>query len=299
MGSFSHIRSAAKSDVGRKRKNNEDAVGAWPNFGLFCIADGMGGGDDGEIASSAIVRGLDGIAASIAPRRGGAHEHSAVLGLISQAINAVSAWIYERAVRRQLKGCGSTFVGICFDAANPSAAKALHAGDSRLYRFRAGDVEQLTKDHSVAAMIGAKDEKEINPMFRGMILRAVGVSRSVDLEMTSVEVKEDDLYVLCSDGLYRMIVEKRMAELVNASTDVDAIATALVDAANEAGGIDNVSVVVLRVGKLPPPLEIDSSLPLPQIGSFSFSEEDVKSSPAEKSRVSVHSTLAWIRKIVP
>lgn len=298
MGSFSHIWSVAKSDVGRKRKNNEDAVGAWPDSGLFCVADGMGGGDDGEIASAAIVRGLDGIAASIAPRQGNVYEHSAVLGLISQAINAASAWIYERAVSRRLKGCGSTFVGICFDAANPSAAMALHAGDSRLYRFRAGVVEQLTKDHSAAAMIGAKDEKEINPMFRGMILRAVGVSRSVDLEMTPVEVKEDDLYVLCSDGLYRMIDENRMTELVNASTDADAIATALVDAANKAGGIDNVSAVVLRVGKLPPPLKIDSSVSLPQIEPFSFSDEDVRASSTEKPQVSVRSLLAWIRKIV-
>lgn len=67
MGSFSHIFSVAKSDVGRKRTNNEDAVGVWPNSGLFCVADGMGGGDDGEIASAAIVRGMDSVAGALSP----------------------------------------------------------------------------------------------------------------------------------------------------------------------------------------------------------------------------------------
>lgn len=266
MGSFSHIFSVAKSDVGRKRTNNEDAVGVWPNSGLFCVADGMGGGDDGEIASAAIVRGMDSVAGALSPRNDRTLPRETVVGCVTKVINSASAWIYNRAVDHHLTGCGSTFVCICFDAGNPSVATALHAGDSRLYRIRAGNIEQLTKDHSAAEMFGVKAEQEINPMFRGMILRAVGIKQSVELEMTSVDVRENDVFILCSDGLYRMIDEAHIVELATADED-DAVATvsSLVDAANESGGIDNISVVLLQVGKLPSPIGVDESLPIPEI----------------------------------
>lgn len=298
MGSFSHIRFAARTDVGRKRTNNEDSLGVWPRAGLFCVADGMGGLDDGEVASSAIVGGLDGIAKAILPCEGKSAPFKTVLDSVSKSIDSVSAWIYDRAVDRHLSGCGSTFVGICFDAINPSAAMAMHVGDSRLYRIRAGKIEQITKDHSAAELIGAKDEREINPMFRGMIFRAVGMNRSVELEMTPVEVMENDSFILCSDGLYRMLNERRIAELVDEGKDEDTVVCSLVDEANDAGGEDNVSVVLLKIGSLPPPLAIDASRAVPKADaahSTPFDASVSKTAPVTNPFKLVRSLCNWIR----
>lgn len=248
MENFIHLRAAGRTDVGRKRTNNEDAFGSWPEAGLFCVADGMGGGEDGEIASAAVVRELDGIAARLKNAA-----LSVRVGRVMKAVNAASAWIYDHALVRRLKSCGSTFVGLCFNAVDPAAAMALHAGDSRLYRLRDGKVEQLTKDHSAAALIGAEDESQISPIFRGMILRAVGVEPTVELERTPVEVRAGDHFILCSDGLYRMVEDGLVAACVESGGTEDEIVTRLVDAANAAGGIDNVTVVMVTVGKLPPP----------------------------------------------
>ena len=273
MTPFDTIRFCGRSDIGQKRKNNEDNFGAFSGCGLFCVADGMGGGDDGEIASAAIVRGLDCVADALSPRNDRTLPRETIVGCVAKVVNSASTWIYNRAVNHHLNGCGSTFVCICFDASNPSVATALHAGDSRLYRIRDGNIEQLTKDHSAAEMFGAKGEQEINPMFRGMILRAVGIKQSVELERTSVEVKENDAFILCSDGLYRMIDEAHIAELTTADKDEAAIVASLVDAANESGGIDNISVVLLKVGKLPSPIGVDRSLPIPEINEATLSED--------------------------
>lgn len=298
MGSFSHIRFAARTDVGRKRTNNEDSLGVWPRAGLFCVADGMGGLDDGEVASSAIVGGLDGVAKTILPCEGRTLPFKTVLDCVSKSIDSVSAWLSDRAVDRHLKGCGSTFVGICFDATNPSDAMAMHVGDSRLYRIRAGKIEQITKDHSAAELIGAKDEREINPMFRGMIFRAVGMNRSVELEMTPVEVMENDSFILCSDGLYRMLNERRIAELVDEGKDEDTVVCSLVDEANNAGGEDNVSVILLKIGSLPPPLAIDASRAVPKADathSTPFDASVSKTAPVTNPFKLVRSLCNWIR----
>lgn len=263
MNAFEHISYAAKTDVGQKRKNNEDAFGVFPDIGVFCVADGMGGGDDGEIASAAVVKSVGDFAASHKPSVGVGFSASDVASGISASVNEASAWICSRAAERNLKGCGSTFVGVVLDATAPSEAIALHAGDSRLYRIRGSSIKQITKDHSAAEMIGAKDEKSVNPMFRGMILRAVGVHPTVDVERTPLSLKEGDRIVICSDGLSKMVDDRKIAAIVHAGTSPDAVADALVAAANEAGGSDNITVVVLFVGKLPLAKPM-ASMPLPE-----------------------------------
>ena len=251
MNAFEHIGYAAKTDVGQKRKNNEDAFGVFPDIGVFCVADGMGGGDDGEVASAAVVKSVGDFAASHRPPVGAGFSASDVASGVSASVNEASSWIFSRAAERNLKGCGSTFVGVVLDATAPSEAIALHAGDSRLYRIRGSSIKQITKDHSAAEMIGAKDEKSVNPMFRGMILRAVGVHPTVDVERTPLPLKEGDRIVICSDGLSKMVDDRKIAAIVHGGTTPDAVADALVSAANEAGGTDNITAVVLFVGKLP------------------------------------------------
>lgn len=254
MNAFPHIDYAARTDVGRKRKNNEDAFGVFPDAGIFCVADGMGGGDDGEIASAAVVKSVGEFATSHVPPTGVGYVAEDVAAGVSHVVNEASAWISARAAERKLKGCGSTFVGICLDATAPSAAIVLHAGDSRLYRVRGSSIKQITKDHSAAEMIGVKDEKSVNPMFRGMILRAVGVHPSVYLERTPLAIKDGDRIVICSDGLSKMVDDRNIAAIVQGGSSAESAADELVAAANEAGGTDNVTAVVLFVGRLPPAL---------------------------------------------
>ena len=254
MSHFPHIKYAGLSDVGRKRKNNEDSYGLFPEIGVFCVADGMGGGDDGEVASAATVRAVEMFAkANPLPPKAGFSKDSMVAGLRG-AVNSASSWILKRAQEKGLKGCGSTFVGVLFDPCCPDTAIALHAGDSRLYRVRGRSIQQITKDHSAAELIGAKDENEINPMFRGMILRAVGIQKSVEVDATPFQVKQGDRILICSDGLSKMISDRRIASVIKESDTVGTAVKELIAAANEAGGFDNVTAVVVEVDKMPPAL---------------------------------------------
>lgn len=260
MTPFGHIRYAAKSDVGRKRKNNEDAFGVFPSCGVFCVADGMGGGDDGEVASSATVEGVRRFCEAHPFPVGKSWRMDDWLEGVSNGVSKASAWIHGRARERGLKGCGSTFVGVCFDPSHPASVMALHAGDSRLYLLRRRGIRQVTKDHSAAEMIGVKSEKDMNPLFRGMILRAVGILPSIELERTMFTVKPGDRILICSDGLSKMLPDKRIAELGRSEGSLSDAVDALIGAANDAGGSDNVTVVLLEVGELPCALPI---VPIP------------------------------------
>ena len=254
MSVFDHIRFAVKSDIGKKRKNNEDAYGIFPESGIFCVADGMGGGDDGEVASAATVREVQCFCEShkLPPQL--TYTRDDILAGIRASVNTASAWIFRRTKERGLKGCGSTFVGVVFDAARPDQAVALHAGDSRLYRIRGRTIQQITIDHSAAELIGAKNEKDINPMFRGMILRAVGIQPSVELQATEFPVREGDRVLICSDGLSRMVPDKQLLSIVRANGSPQVAVDALVAAANAAGGVDNITVELIEIGQLPIPI---------------------------------------------
>jgi len=253
-GLFPHLRSAGLSDVGRKRTNNEDSFGVYPEAGVFCVADGMGGGDDGEVASAATVKEIEKFVLSHYPPAGVSYASSDYVDGLCNAVNIASTWIYARAMGKRLKGCGSTFVGISFDPANPDEATAMHAGDSRLYRIRGRSIQQITKDHSAAELIGAKDDGDINPMFRGMILRAVGIHPDVDIERTPVQVKQGDKFIICSDGLSRMVPDKKILAIAREASSPESAVKALIAAANEAGGIDNVTAIMVDVGQLPTPI---------------------------------------------
>ena len=254
MGAFQHIRYAAKTDIGRKRSNNEDAFGVFPEAGIFCVADGMGGGDDGEVASDATVKAIGKFVQECPFPANCTFPIDGIVSGVRSAVNAASGWISRRAKEKGLKGCGSTFAGICFDAAKPDTAVSLHAGDSRLYRVRGHSIKRLTVDHSAAELMGAKDDKDINPMFRGVILRAVGIQPTVELERTEVPLKSGDKVLICSDGLSRMLNDKAMLSIVREERDLESAVNKLVDAANEAGGTDNITVELLEIGEFPAPL---------------------------------------------
>lgn len=229
-------------------------MGLFPDAGVFCVSDGMGGGDDGEVASEATIKAVEEFCAAYPQSRKKPYSAESFAKGLCVALNGASAWIYHRAQGQHLKGCGATFVGVCFDPAKPEEAVALHAGDSRLYRIRGREIQQITKDHSAAELIGAKDEKDMNPMFRGMILRAVGIQASVDVETTPLPLKKGDRLLVCSDGLSKMVADSKILSISRANAKPSAAVEALIDAAKSAGGVDNVTVAVVDVGPLPTPL---------------------------------------------
>ena len=278
MSRFPQVTFAALSDIGRKRKNNEDACGAFPSFGLWVVSDGMGGGDDGEVASAATVRSLADFVNQHPFPDGGTWNVDDLVSGIERAVCDTSAWIYARAKEKHLKGCGATFVALLLDASHPDEGVALHAGDSRLYRIRGRGIQQITKDHSAAAMIGAKNEADINPMFRGMVLRAVGVQPTVELERTAIPIKPGDWVLICSDGLSRMVDDRKIVSIVRDAASPDDGVRNLIAAANAAGGIDNITAVLVQFGETPVPLP---SYPL----ALEERDSDVALSPAQEDGV--------------
>ena len=286
---FGYISCAAISDVGRKRKNNEDSHGEWPDQGVFCVADGMGGARDGEVASRIVVEHL-----SIALRNWGRHSPPIALGdrlaLMDRILDSASKWIFDYAETHDAKGCGTTFVGVVFDPADATAAVALHAGDSRLYRIRGRRIEQITRDHSVANMAGVKNEAELDPAFRNMILRAVGINERVELERTPFDVREGDWIVICSDGLSKMMDDATIAKIVRSAKEGREAAQDLVDEANRRGGRDNVTVVALSIGALPGAGNVHAALDEAEIASLLVGQEE-EPSPSTESEFTIPTTV--------
>jgi serine/threonine protein phosphatase PrpC len=247
---FDYLSSAELTDVGRRRKNNEDSLIRLPEAGVFCVADGMGGVQGGEVASKASVDALN-KEFNESPDAPFALTADASARLVERALNSASNWIKERAEGLGLNGTGSTAVALVFDRVTPSQGVALHAGDSRAYRLRDDKLAQLTVDHSVAAAAGLPDDSSLPPMFRGVITRAVGLDRHVQLEATPFDVAPNDIFLLCSDGLSKMVSDRKLQKLLrkHSHDELSELVRVLVAEALEEGGEDNVSVVVVRVDK--------------------------------------------------
>jgi protein phosphatase len=248
-----YFESAEASDVGRKRKNNEDACLRLSEHGVFCVADGMGGQAGGDLASEAITTTLQQVFTKSAP------EAPATFGrqieLFRQATNQASKWIKNFADEKVIGQMGSTIVALVIDPRNPARAVGLHAGDSRLYRFRNDELKQITADHSAVAALAAKlgcAPESIPAKYQNELLRAVGLTEAVELEKTPVDVATGDLYLICSDGLTKMQTDEQIEKILKASAKdpLATVAQKLINAANDAGGKDNVTVVLVKAGDL-------------------------------------------------
>jgi len=264
---FSYLRSCEITDPGKKRPNNEDAAIRLPGSGVFCVADGMGGAADGELASRAVV---DALSEAFSGRHSaGVPDFEATKLLVSEAALNANAWIREHAENRGMTGTGSTVVVLVFDERNPNRAAIMHAGDSRAYRLRGDTLTRLTNDHSLAVEAGLEHEDQLGPMFRAMVTRAVGIKPGITLDETPVDVAEGDLFILCSDGLTTMLTDEELvAVLLNADAEgVEPACNMLVDESNARGGFDNITVVAVRVGRIPvsagdpvPEMPVDATL---------------------------------------
>ena len=234
---------AGRTDSGRERDHNEDAIAWDAPTGIAVLADGMGGHNAGEVASRLAVDSIMDVLRD-APRP------CPVLDAIQQANALIHAEAHKRPNHA---GMGTTVAIACLEADTVTIA---HVGDSRVYRLRGEELEQLTSDHSMvqelvdSGFLSAEDAAaSIN---RNIITRALGTEAMVQGTKTRVEAAAGDLFVLCSDGLSDPLPPAEIARLCRANDDLERTATALVDAANAAGGRDNVSVILMRLGTPPP-----------------------------------------------
>jgi serine/threonine protein phosphatase PrpC len=239
------IHSAGATDTGLVRKANEDAMIALPEAGLFCVADGMGGVAGGAFASQNILESLESAARRFDPASALDIRIACLREAVAKSNQDIRAWAENQGVT----GTGTTLVLLTFDPGRPEFAALLHAGDSRAYLLRDGVLQQLTRDHSAAASFGDGTEESVPALFRNVVTNAIGMSVEVQLDETLVSLRSGDLVLLCSDGLYRMVAEPVLTSLLRAPLALEDCAASLVKAANTYGGRDNITAVLVRIGK--------------------------------------------------
>lgn len=244
-----YFESAEVTDVGRKRKNNEDACLRIVGHGVFCVADGMGGQAGGDLASETIVTTLQEVFAKAQPEDD--NTLAKRIALFRAGTNRASKWIKNFADEKVVGQMGSTIVALIIDPRNPRRAVGMHAGDSRLYRYRNGELKQITADHSAVTALAAKlgiPPEQVPAKYQNELLRAVGLSESVELEKTPVDVSSNDVFLICSDGLTKMLSDAAITKTIKdgLASGVQSVAQTLINQANEAGGKDNVTVILIK-----------------------------------------------------
>ncbi len=242
------VEMAAATDRGRVRARNEDCVAIRPEADLAIVADGMGGHKAGQVASrmavDAVAEGIEAAGRELA----GSLNAERAEKLIAEHIGRANARIFAAGVARpDYAGMGTTIVvGLWYD----TRMSVGHVGDSRLYRLRAGALEQLTRDHTLVqehidrGTLTHESARKV--AIRSILTRAVGSDASVNAELNTFEVMRDDIYLLCSDGLTEMLSDAEIGMLLTANP-IQQAADDLVAKANERGGVDNISVIVARV----------------------------------------------------
>jgi serine/threonine protein phosphatase PrpC len=241
------LASIGATDVGRKRVHNEDSFLVMPESGLFCVADGLGGHASGEVASRMAVEELAAYFWATDPDPADrAHEDR-----VAEAIRIANRSILARARSEpDLSGMGTTLVAGYFTEDGPLVVG--HVGDSRAYLFRDGELRRLTEDHSLLQDFirqSSPSAAEIDAFpHKNVIVRAVGMRDDVAVDLSRVDVRERDVLLLCSDGLFGMLPDEQMAEILREEGgEILRANQLLVDAANEAGGSDNVTSVLVQV----------------------------------------------------
>ena len=222
-----------RTDVGRGRPENEDSHLVDPEDGLYAVADGMGGHRAGEVASATAIDALK----------------TAYLGgqRLDEAVGTANAAVFAKAAEdAALRGMGTTLTAI---ALQDSTALLGHVGDSRAYLMRDGAVTQVTEDHSLVEQLVREgrltpEEAQNHPQ-RAIITRALGVDPDVQVDTYRIDLKPGDRLMICSDGLTNMLSDETIAQTLRRHADPQQAADTLVDMANQAGGDDNITVVLV------------------------------------------------------
>lgn len=228
---------AARTNVGKVRHSNQDALIEAPEDSLWGVADGMGGHNGGETASAGARDGLIELLHGKEPEQ----------GCLRTAIGAVNRRLFlQQEDDESLAGMGTTLTALWL---SKTCVYIGHVGDSRAYRLRDGKMEQITDDHSVVAELVrcgmlTKEQAAIHPM-RNVITRAVGTEEGIEVDLLCEERRKGDVWLVCSDGLYGMVEDEDIEEILK-NHEPEKAAELLIEAALNGGGRDNVSVVVLQ-----------------------------------------------------
>jgi PPM family protein phosphatase len=229
-----------KTDTGRQRRDNEDS--AFARAPVFVVADGMGGAQAGEVASRIAVEAFE----QGLPDSGSPEER------LATRVREANQQIYERSrADRGRAGMGTTLTAAYVDDTHVAIA---HVGDSRAYMLRDGSLQRLTQDHSLVDELVRRgkltEEQAAEHPQRSIITRALGPEPDVEVDTWTYPARAGDVVLLCSDGLTSMISEDRVREILAEHDNLDEAADALIRAANEAGGRDNITVVLFRLEEL-------------------------------------------------
>jgi len=249
------IEIGARTDVGRLRTNNEDNYRLEPALHLFVLSDGMGGEAHGEVASQMAVEivathCLEAANNRAAPFFGEPRpDLTEKTNRLASAVQLANRKIHELAQgSAEHRGMGATILAVWMDGPRMSLA---HVGDSRIYLLRAGSLEQLTADHSLVAEqvrrgLITPQQADTSTM-QSVLIRALGTREQVEVDADEQILLDGDTLLLCSDGLNRMVTDPEIASTLLTCSDAQAAANRLVELANDYGGEDNITVVVLRL----------------------------------------------------
>jgi serine/threonine protein phosphatase PrpC len=232
------VEHVGRTDVGRQRSVNEDSLVLAPPF--FAVADGMGGAKAGEVASAMAAETFEGEADSGEPAE----------AQLTRILREANRRIYDLAASDDShRGMGTTVTAAKVTGNEVSLG---HVGDSRAYRLRDGELEQLTRDHSLVAELERSGQitpeaAEHHPQ-RSIITRALGPEPDVQVDTYTLAGRDGDLFLICSDGLTSMISDDELGSILRSSDSLDETAESLVRAANQSGGKDNITVVMFRLG---------------------------------------------------
>ncbi len=235
---------AARTHVGHVRESNEDSYRIVPELGLVVVADGMGGHAGGEVASALVVESMEREIRAI-----GAFARAAPALALTAAVRAANDAVRQAGNERPaLRGMGSTVVSaLVIDR----TAHVAHAGDSRAYRIRGSRLERLTRDHSLVEEYLRENpgahEDDLDGVYRHLVTRAVGAAPSLEVDVSEYECEPGDILLFCSDGLTGPVDDDAIARIVARAKDLDSAGMALVQAALDGGGPDNVTVALVKI----------------------------------------------------
>ena len=247
--------STAQSDVGRKRARNEDSFLCDDALGVWLVADGMGGHSDGHIASRETAEAVHGEfqrdKQSLPPAE--FDEPATSQRVVERAVQTATYFVFGMAELSNNRGMGTTLSGLFLAGGHLVSAQV---GDSRIYRIRRGEISLLTEDHTLVnwqLQRGLISETQARRSRRkNVITRAVGHRDYVQVDTACWQPAVEDRFVLCSDGLHQYLGEAELLELAAPTTGAKRAVGAMIDFANEQGGTDNITAVVLDVGTADP-----------------------------------------------
>ncbi|MFQ5589321.1 MAG: protein phosphatase 2C domain-containing protein [Nitrospiria bacterium] len=242
--------SVGLTDIGKARSRNEDAIFVSDGLGLYLVADGMGGHADGDVASALAV---EIISKHFADSPGGEAASS-----LSRAVREANRCVFDTSQKKTSPTTSFTFSGAVPEALMGTTLVALavdgeeaviaHVGDSRAYRFRNNHLQRLTRDHSLAESgpENGNPAVTLGPRFKNVITRALGIEADVEVEICREFLKRGDLFLLCSDGLTNMVSDSRIEAILAQSHTRESACKSLIDSANDSGGKDNISSVLVQ-----------------------------------------------------